>query len=136
MVRVGLGVIIVNQEGKILIKKRIGSHAPFYSIPGGHLEEGETFESGAVREIEEETGLIIKNPKVIAITNNLRTFEECGKHYVSIGLLATDYEGQLENREPEKCEELIWVDPENLPQPHFDASAMCVACYLKNVFYL
>ncbi|MDN6109542.1 MAG: NUDIX domain-containing protein, partial [Enterobacterales bacterium] len=46
-VKVGVGVIIANPQGQILLGKRCGSHAPFWSIPGGHLEEGETFEQAA-----------------------------------------------------------------------------------------
>jgi len=73
--KVGVGVIIENNEGKILIGKRLNSLAPYYSIPGGHLELGETFESAATREIKEETNLNIRDPKVIAVTNNLETFK-------------------------------------------------------------
>ena len=46
--KVGVGVIIQNADGKILIGKRKGSHAPFYSIPGGHLENGESFEEALI----------------------------------------------------------------------------------------
>ena len=60
--KVGIGVIIIRNDGKILIGKRKGSHAPYWSIPGGHLDIGESFEQAATREIYEETGLIIKNP--------------------------------------------------------------------------
>jgi len=49
--KVGVGIIIQNTKKEILIGKRIGSHAPFYSIPGGHLENGETFEEAAIKEI-------------------------------------------------------------------------------------
>jgi 8-oxo-dGTP diphosphatase len=37
----GVGVIIVNEQGEILLGKRCGKHAPFWSIPGGHLDAGE-----------------------------------------------------------------------------------------------
>jgi mutator protein MutT len=133
--RVGLGIIIVNKEGKILIGKRIGGHAPGYSIPGGKLELGETFEQGAIREIKEETDLDISDPKVIAVTNNLETFKQEGKHYISVILLVKNYSGELKNMESEKCESWIWVDPQKLPQPHFDASTLGVTCYLKGSFY-
>ncbi|MDD4902396.1 MAG: NUDIX domain-containing protein [Patescibacteria group bacterium] len=133
--RVGLGVIIVNQEGKILIGKRKNSHAPYYSIPGGHLDPGETFEAGAIREIKEEMNLDLKDPKVIAVTNNLETYRDEGLHYISIILLVTEFSGDLKNMEPEKCEEWLWVDPNHLPSPHFDASRMGVACYLEKAFY-
>ena len=36
--KVGLGVIIINDKGKVLIGKRVGAHAQKYSIPGGHLD--------------------------------------------------------------------------------------------------
>ena len=134
-VRVGIGVIIVNEENKILIGKRINSHAPYYSIPGGHVELGETFEEAAIREIKEETNLIIEQPRVIAITNNLETYQKENKHYVSIILLVDNYQGALENKEPYKCEEWQWIEPVNLPEPHFDASKQGVACFLKNTFY-
>lgn len=133
--RVGLGVILVNHDGKVLIGKRKNSHAPYYSIPGGHLEPGETFEDGAIREIKEETDLDIKNPRVVAVTNNLETYNKEGLHYVSIALLAQDFSGELKIMEPEKCDEWLWVDPKNLPTPHFDASRMAITCYLEKTFY-
>ncbi|MFA5937226.1 MAG: NUDIX hydrolase [Candidatus Paceibacterota bacterium] len=133
--QVGLGIIVVNNEGKVLIGKRKGSHAQKYSIPGGHLDLGETFEEGAVREIKEETDLDIFEPKVISITNNLETYKEEGKHYISIILLVTKFSGELKNMEPEKCASWEWVDPYKLPEPHFDASRFGIACYLKKSVY-
>ncbi|MCF3098376.1 NUDIX domain-containing protein, partial [Aeromonas australiensis] len=40
--RVGVGVILTNAQGQVLLGKRKGSHAPYWSIPGGHLELGES----------------------------------------------------------------------------------------------
>ena len=133
--RVGIGVIIKNAEGKILIGKRIGSHAPFYSIPGGNLEIGESFEQAAIREIKEETNLTIKKPQVIAVTNNLETYEKERLHYISVILYTDTATGKLRIVEPEKCEEWIWCDPKNLPQPHFDASRLGIECYLQDKVY-
>jgi len=133
--KVGIGVIIVNEDKKILVGKRKGSHAQFYSIPGGHLEIGETFEQAAIRETKEETGLNIVDPKVIGVTNNLITFRKENKHYISIVMLVNNFSGNLENKEPEKCEKWLWVNPKDLPQPHFDASERGVDCYLNQEFY-
>ena len=132
---VGLGVIILNSEGKILIQKRIGSHAQKYSIPGGGLELGETFEEGASREIQEEVGITLKNPQVIAVTNNLETYRTENVHYISVVLIAEAFEGKPKIMEPEKCSELIWCDPTDLPQPHFDASRLAIECYLNDSVY-
>jgi len=133
---VGIGVIIENSDGEILIGKRKGSLAPFYSIPGGHLEKGETFESAAIREIKEETNLTIKSPQVIAVTNNLDTYKKEGLHTISIILWTKTFTGQLKIMEPARCEGWIWCDPEKLPQPHFDASRLGIECYLKNKVYI
>lgn len=132
---VGIGVIIVNKKGQIIIGKRKGKHAPKFSIPGGSLEEGETFEKAAIREIEEETSLIIRNPVVIAITNNLETYREEAKHTISIILLTKEFIGDPHVMEPEKCEEWFWCNPKKLPEPHFDASRIAISCYLKGKFY-
>jgi len=133
--QVGIGVIIVNEDKKILVGKRKNSLAPYYSIPGGKFEAGEKFEDCAIREIKEETDLDIENPKVIAITNNLETYRDEGTHYISVVMLAENCDGEPKLLEPEKCEEWLWVDPNSLPMPHFDASRMGVACYLKKTFY-
>ncbi|MEJ1221699.1 nucleotide triphosphate diphosphatase NUDT15 [Sediminicola sp. 1XM1-17] len=134
--KVGVGVIVVNESGRVLVGKRRGGHAPYYSIPGGHLELGESFESAAIREVKEETDLSIDNPQVIAVTNNLETFSLEGVHYISVILVATSYSGILRLMEPDKCVEWLWVDPNNLPMPHFDASRMGIHCYLEAIFYI
>ena len=128
--RVGIGVILVNAEGQILQGRRKNSHAPYWSIPGGHLELGESFEACAIREVSEETGLHITAPKVIAVNNDLLTFAECGKHYVSVTLLAEQVSGEPQLLEPDKCEGWHWVDPHQLPEPQFTASRQAVACWL------
>lgn len=133
--RVGLGIILENSEGKILIGKRLGKHAPFYSIPGGHLELGESFEEGAIREIKEETNLDITDPRVIAVTNNLHTFHQEGKHYISVILHARFSSGDAQVMEPDKCAQWLWCDPQQLPQPHFDASELGVLCFLNKSCY-
>ena len=132
---VGIGVILLKDD-KILIGKRKGNYAPWYSIPGGHLEEGESFVETAIREVKEETGISIHQLEVIAVTNNLDTYKKEGIHHVSVILLTKDFTGEPQIMEPNKCEEWIWIDPNNLPQPHFDASEYAVKCYLEKKFHI
>ena len=134
--KVGVGVIIQNKDNEILIGKRKGSHSPYYSIPGGHLENGETFEEAAIKEVLEETGLKIENPKVICVTNNLRTYVGGNEHYISIGLFTKEYEGKLEVKELDKCESWEWCPLDKIPKPHFDASEFVIECFVENHFYI
>ncbi len=134
--KVGVGVILENSSGKILIGKRKNSHAPYYSIPGGHLEEGETFEDCGIREIYEETGIRVRSVSVKAVTNDLETWKESGKHYISVILFSNDFEGEPVLMEPEKCEGWIWADPFDLPEPHFAASRNGIDCYIHGRFYI
>ncbi|MFA5746900.1 MAG: NUDIX domain-containing protein [Candidatus Paceibacterota bacterium] len=130
-VLVGLGVIILREDGKVLIGKRKGKFVPEYSIPGGHLELGETFEEGAKREVKEETGVEIKDPKVVSVSNNLETYKKTGRHYISVNLLVTDFSGEPKVMEADKCEGYIWCDPKEVPEPHFEASRRGLEMYFN-----
>ena len=133
--RIGIGVILLNPAGQVLIGKREGSHAPYFSIPGGYLESGESFEAAAIREVKEETGLDVANPVVVGVSNNLETYKAEGLHVVSVCLLAKEFSGNLTLMEPEKCSGWQWCNPTDLPEPHFEASRHAIACYLEGKFY-
>ena len=116
--KVGIGVLIFNDQ-KILLGKRKGSHgADSWSPPGGHLEFGESFEDCAVREVKEETGLALSHPEFLAVTNDI--FTEENKHYVTIFMCAHFPEGQeVKNLEPDKTASWEWIDINKLPQRLF-----------------
>jgi len=132
---VGIGVILINPAGQVLIGKREGPHAPYFSIPGGYLEPGESFEDAAIREVKEETGLDIVNPVVVGVSNNLETYGQEGLHVISVCLLAKEFSGTLTLMEPDKCSGWQWRDASNLPEPHFEASSIAIACCLEKKFY-
>jgi 8-oxo-dGTP diphosphatase len=116
--RVGIGVFIW-KDNKFLMGKRYGSHGhDTWSIPGGHLEFGETIEEGAIREALEETGITISNIRFLAITEDF--FTEPAKHYVTIWVDSDWTEGEPQITEPDKCEYLEWRDFKNLPSPLFE----------------
>jgi 8-oxo-dGTP diphosphatase len=116
-VRVGIGVFVF-KDGTFLVQKRKGSHGEgSWSLPGGHLEFGESFEDTAHREVLEEAGITIKNVRFGAITNDL--FIDDNKHYVTIWMLSDWNQGEVQNNEPEKCTEQAWVTFDTLPTPLF-----------------
>jgi 8-oxo-dGTP diphosphatase len=116
-VRVGVGVFVF-KDGKFLVQKRQGSHGEgTWSLPGGHLEFGESFEETAKREVKEESNLSIKNVRFGAITND--HFVDEHKHYVTIWMLSEWENGEVMNMEPEKCTAQSWNTFEDLPEPLF-----------------
>ena len=133
---VGVGVIITNKHGQILVGKRNSQHAPYWSIFGGHVDPGETFEACAIREIKEEIGINIEQPTVFGISNNLLTYQQEGKHTVSV-CMHVEYQGDIEPKimEADKCESLMWTSPSNLPEPHFEASQNAIDLWLNHHFY-
>lgn len=117
--RVGLGTFVFAPGPKLLLGRRIYSHCPnTWGIPAGHLEFGETLEEGAIREVKEETGLIIKNPQFVCLTNDF--FEPEQKHYVSITMKTYVEEAYpVITQEPDKTVDWTWFNWDNLPQPLF-----------------
>lgn len=134
-VGVGIGVIILNPKNQILLGLRKGRHGGLYSIPGGMLDFGETFEDCAKRESWEETGLTLSNVEVVAVTNNLKTAQNERIHNVSIIVVARDVHGTAQNREPDKCAGWSWYDLDKLPEPIFEGSLRGIECLLQGKHY-
>jgi ADP-ribose pyrophosphatase YjhB (NUDIX family) len=66
---------IIVHDGKVLLTKESGR----YSLPGGGLELGELPEDGLMREIKEETGVAVKDPKLVGFHADFFTFTESKK---------------------------------------------------------
>ncbi len=114
--RVGVGVI-VQREGKILLGKRKGSHgAGHWSCPGGHLEFGETVEQCAQRELLEETGLKATSLVIGPWTNDVMGPD---KHYITLHVFVSEFEGEPKLMEQHKCEGWQWFEWSQLPGPLF-----------------
>jgi 8-oxo-dGTP pyrophosphatase MutT (NUDIX family) len=64
--RPGAGVMLVNREGKIFVAQRIDSTLEAWQMPQGGLDKGEDPEDGALRELEEETGIPRDKVEVLA----------------------------------------------------------------------
>jgi 8-oxo-dGTP diphosphatase len=115
--KVGVGVLI-HKEGKFLFGFRMSAHGSgTWCPPGGHLEAGESFKECARREVLEETGVEIHNIRVGTVTNDI--FEEDGKHYITVNMLADWKSGEPRTMEPGKLEDFTWFSWDNLPEDIF-----------------
>jgi len=64
--RPAAGVMLLNREGKVFVAQRLDSTLEAWQMPQGGLDAGETAEEGALRELEEETGIARDKVEVIA----------------------------------------------------------------------
>lgn len=114
---VGVGVIIRNGD-RVLLMKRQNSHGDGnWSMPGGHLEYGESPQECAMREAEEEVGVQITDLTFRAITNDI--FEEEGKHYVTIWMEGKYVSGEARVNSAREMSAIGWFSWSALPAPRF-----------------
>lgn len=139
-VGVGVGVMIV-KNGKVLLGKRNGdpkkassllNGAGTWTMPGGKLDFGETFEECAKRETEEETGIKLNSVKVICINQDIVETA----HFITIGLFSDDFSGEPKTMEPEKITDWQWFNLDNLPNPVYFPSANVLKNYNQKKFYI
>lgn len=116
--------LILIKDDKILLQKRKGSKLwpGYYALPAGHIDAGETQYDALVREAKEELDIIINPEDIINDYIVLRRnyFEIDGKilePYIDYYFEIKKYEGLPTIVEKNKCEELIWADPNDLPEP-------------------
>ncbi len=121
--------MIINKDNKILVQKRKGTKLwpGYYALPAGHIDEGENQYEALVREAKEELGITL-NPKDIInsyVVLRRNYFEIDGKRlepYIDYYFEINEYEGIPKIMEEDKCDELIWVDINNLPEPFINYS--------------
>lgn len=102
-----------------------------WCMPGGKLEFGETFEEGARREVREETGIRLNAANLISLTNDrVET-----AHFVTIGFLSEDFDGDAQVMEPDEITEWKWFDLKRLPRPLFPPSEKILNNYFKKTIY-
>ena len=59
---------ILERDGKyLLVLRRNPPSADMYAFPGGRAEEGETPDETALREFQEETGIVARNPQLFSV---------------------------------------------------------------------
>lgn len=140
--RVGTGFgVILEKGGKILMGLRHEDpdkadsafrSAGVWTLPGGKLEWGESFETGAIREVKEETDILIKNPQVISVHNCKNEHA----HFMTVGLLANDWEGEAKVMEPDEIVDWQWFDLKQLPEQIYFPSQEVLENYQQEKFYI
>ncbi len=108
------GGLVQNEKGEVLMIFRRG----FWDLPKGKLDEGETLEACAVREVKEETGLkTIQLKKLLTIT--WHSYDMGTHHMLKEShwyLMAASSDENLAAQSEEDIEDIQWVPKEDLPR--------------------
>ena len=106
---VELTVLCLIEDGdKILLQNRVKKDWRGYALPGGHVEPGESFVDAVIREMKEETGLTILNPRLVGV----KQFPLENGRYVVLLFKVTRWSGNLISSEEGQME---WIKYSDLP---------------------
>lgn len=108
---VGCGAMIFNDEGKVFLVKRgkgARNEAGKWDFPGGGVKFGEKCEDAVKRELKEEHNISIEVIELLEVVNHIILKEK--QHWVSPSYIAKLIFGEAKIMEPEKCDEIKWVN--------------------------
>jgi len=101
-----IGVILKN--GKILIEQHemdSSSYSGSYTLPGGHIEKGESVEETLIRELDEELNIVPTKFQLLCI---LPRYNKEGKVVYECYFLITNFKGKIKKKTAFR---LFWIKP-------------------------
>jgi 8-oxo-dGTP pyrophosphatase MutT (NUDIX family) len=120
--------------GRIVLLQR-GPGARFgqgmWDLPAGKSEPGEPVTATAVRELREETGLVVRAEEleVVHLVHGAWGVEAPGG-YLTVVFAARAWAGEPENREPGKHTQVVWADTGALPEEFVLSTGKVLRAYL------
>lgn len=139
---IGVGVLVLNEEGKVLLLLRNSDFQKAdsdmrlegtYTLPSGKVLYQETFEEAAVRKLEEEAGLhtTTEDVQVISLSNDINSYA----HYATIGLWTKKYEGEVRLKDSSEFVSCGFFDLEHLPENTCIPSLKIIKNYKDKIIY-
>lgn len=93
---------LICDGNKVLVQEKVGTKGLVF--PGGHVEEGESLLESVVREMKEETGLTIENPKICGFKDWI---QEDGTRYIVLLYKTDKFTGELKSSDEGR---VFWID--------------------------
>ena len=100
---------LIQDVNRILLQNRVKKDWQGYTLPGGHVVPGESFVDAVIREMKEETGLDILNPRLVGI----KQFPIENGRYIVLLFKATEFSGDVVSSEEGEME---WVEKDMLSE--------------------
>lgn len=106
-------VLIQNDQILLLRRFNTGYQDGKYSLVAGHLDGGEKIEECIMREAKEEAGIDLF-PEDLQVKHIMHR-KASDREYMDVYLAATRWDGEIQNKEPHKCDDLSWFPLTDLP---------------------
>ena len=98
---------LIHKEDKYLLQDRVKKDWKGYTLPGGHVEKDESIVDAVVREMQEETGLTVRSPRLCGVKH----FPIEGGRYIVFLFEADEFEGEIISSEEGQ---MHWVSKDEL----------------------
>ena len=98
---------LIHKNGRYLLQDRIKNDWKGYTLPGGHIEPGESIVDAVIREMQEETGLTIRHPHLCGV----KQFPLEEGRYIVFLFETEEFEGDLRSSEEGT---MHWIDEREL----------------------
>lgn len=127
--------LFLRKDDKILLLRRYntGFEDGKYSMIAGHIEYGESAASCCIREAYEEAGIIV-NKKDLRFVHVLHRVSG-DQTRVDFFFEATVWQGEIYNKEPNKCDDLSWFSLSAVPENTIPFIKRVCDSYLLGIFY-
>ncbi len=127
--RPAAGIMLINDAGKVWVGQRLDSTLEAWQMPQGGLDPGENPLEGAMRELEEETGIGRALVEVVARSKGELTYDLPGdlvgklwkgkwrgqrQVWFLVRFLGTDADVRIDTNDPE-FRAWKWAEPAELP---------------------
>jgi 8-oxo-dGTP diphosphatase len=132
---VGVGAVVIEGARVLLVRRGNAPLKGEWSLPGGALELGETLQQGVVREVLEETGLVVEPAAMIEVLDRITRDEASGSihyHYVLIDFVCRVTGGTLLSGSD--ADEARWVGREELHEQGGYAVASVTVRVIEKAF--
>jgi len=108
----GVGAVIIEDGRLLLIRRGRGAYRDYWAVPGGRQRRGETMREAVIREVREETGLIVDVGDVVWVGDIMDGAQPPAYHYAVVDFAATPTGGHLEAGDD--AAEVRWVPMEEV----------------------
>lgn len=99
---------LIRKDGNYLLQDRVKEDWKGFTMPGGHVEAGESIVDAVIREVREETGLTVRNPRLCGV----KQFPIEEGRYIVFLFRAEEFDGELISSEEGQ---MRWVNEADLP---------------------